>query len=78
MGCSTYFSIAILFPTDYISTTQTVRFYDIAANEQKVKFDHRAAVLAMCFSDGGHAFSGCLDASVREYAPIWFWFILRR
>jgi hypothetical protein len=27
---------------------QTVRLYDIAANEEKTKFDHRAAVLE-CF-----------------------------
>lgn len=47
---------------------QTVRFYDIAANEQKAKFDHRAAVLACCFSDDTHAFSGGLDTSVRQYA----------
>ncbi|KIM84438.1 hypothetical protein PILCRDRAFT_6108 [Piloderma croceum F 1598] len=44
----------------------TVRFYDVAANEQKAKFDHRAAVLTTCFSDTNHAYSGCLDASVRE------------
>ncbi|KAI0728531.1 WD40 repeat-like protein [Fomitopsis betulina] len=45
----------------------TVRFYDIAANEQKAKFDHRAAVLACCFSDDTHAFSGGLDTSVRQF-----------
>ncbi|KAI0628664.1 WD40-repeat-containing domain protein [Trametes polyzona] len=45
----------------------TVRFYDVAANEQKSKFDHRAAVLACCFSDGDHAYSGGLDTSVREF-----------
>ncbi|KAH9836158.1 WD40 repeat-like protein [Rhodofomes roseus] len=45
----------------------TVRFYDIAANEQKAKFDHRAAVLACCFSDDSHAYSGGLDTSVREF-----------
>ncbi|TDL25339.1 WD40 repeat-like protein [Rickenella mellea] len=44
----------------------TVRFYDVAANEQKSKFDHRAAVLDCCFSDGSHAYSGSLDHSVRE------------
>ncbi|KAI0741991.1 WD40 repeat-like protein [Daedaleopsis nitida] len=36
----------------------TVRFYDVATNEQKSKYDHRAAVLACCFSDASHAFSG--------------------
>ncbi|KAH8115359.1 WD40 repeat-like protein [Phellopilus nigrolimitatus] len=46
----------------------TVRFYDVAANEQKCKFDHRAPVLDCCFSpDGRHAFSGGLDTSVREF-----------
>ncbi|KAI5116551.1 hypothetical protein M0805_007559 [Coniferiporia weirii] len=46
----------------------TVRFYDVNANEQKCKFDHRAAVLDCCFSaDGRHAFSGGLDTSVREF-----------
>ena len=36
------------------------------ANEQKAKFDHRAAVLATCFGDNEHAYSGGLDTSVRE------------
>lgn len=44
----------------------TVRFYDIAANEQKTKFDHRAAVLACCWADPSRAYSGGLDTSVRE------------
>lgn len=44
----------------------TVRLYDTAANEQKSKYDHRAAVLACCFSDDTHAYSGGLDTSVRE------------
>ncbi|PCH35043.1 WD40 repeat-like protein [Wolfiporia cocos MD-104 SS10] len=43
-----------------------VRFYDIAANEQKSQYDHRAAVLACCFSDATHAYSGGLDTSVQE------------
>ena len=47
-------------------SSQTVRFYDVATNEQKSKYDHRAAVLACCFSDATHAFSGGLDTSVRE------------
>ncbi|THH09252.1 hypothetical protein EW145_g2146 [Phellinidium pouzarii] len=46
----------------------TVRFYDVNANEQRCKFDHRAAVLDCCFSqDGKHGFSGGLDTSVREF-----------
>ncbi|KAH9979138.1 WD40 repeat-like protein [Russula compacta] len=44
----------------------TVRLYDIAANEEKTKFDHRAAVLSSVFSDASHAYSGGLDASLRE------------
>ncbi|KIJ11703.1 hypothetical protein PAXINDRAFT_171655 [Paxillus involutus ATCC 200175] len=44
----------------------TVRLYDVTANEQKAKFDHRAAVLACCFSDATHAYSGGLDTGVRE------------
>ncbi|GJE85362.1 WD40 repeat-like protein [Phanerochaete sordida] len=44
----------------------TVRLYDVDANEQKVKFDHRAAILACAFADTERAFSGGLDASVRE------------
>jgi len=44
----------------------TVRLYDIAKNEQKSKFDHRAAVLAICYSDASHAFSGGLDTSVKQ------------
>lgn len=49
---------------------QTARFYDVEANEQKSKFDHRAAVLDCCFSDGGHAYTGGLDQSVRECVPM--------
>ena len=45
---------------------QTVRLYDVDANEQKAKFDHRAAVLTTCFADSNQAFSGGLDTSVRE------------
>jgi len=44
----------------------TVRFYDVAANEQKAKFDHRAAVLACTFGDATHAYSGGLDTGVRQ------------
>ncbi|CAL1698912.1 unnamed protein product [Somion occarium] len=44
----------------------TVRLYDVDANEQKSKFDHRAAVLTCCFADANRAFSGGLDTSVRE------------
>jgi cell cycle arrest protein BUB3 len=29
-------------------------------------------VLAACFSDDSHGYSGCLDASVRQYVHIWF------
>ncbi|KAF5368878.1 hypothetical protein D9758_002992 [Tetrapyrgos nigripes] len=50
----------------------TVRLYDIGEDtpggrpsEQKCKFDHRAAVLACCFSDASHGFSGGLDTAVR-------------
>ncbi|KAH8112165.1 hypothetical protein DFH11DRAFT_1511940, partial [Phellopilus nigrolimitatus] len=49
------------------SWDSTVRFYDVAANEKKCKFDHRAPVPDFCFSpDGRHAFSGELDTSVRQ------------
>jgi hypothetical protein len=51
----------------YSIVIQTVRLYDIAANEEKTKFDHRAAVLSTTFSDASHAYSGGLDASLREY-----------
>jgi len=43
----------------------TVRFYDVNANEQKAKFDQRAAVLSCCFQDVSHAFSGGLDTYIR-------------
>lgn len=48
------------------SWDSTVRLYDIAANEEKTKFDHRAAVLSTTFSDTSHAYSGGLDSSLRE------------
>ncbi|KAL0953661.1 hypothetical protein HGRIS_004862 [Hohenbuehelia grisea] len=44
----------------------TVRHYDTSANEQKSKFEHRAAVLACCYADHAHAYSGGLDTYVRE------------
>ncbi|TFK70713.1 WD40 repeat-like protein [Pluteus cervinus] len=49
----------------------TVRFYEVGEkggreSQAKAKFDHRAAVLACCWSDGAHAYSGSLDTSVRE------------
>ncbi|KAG0695051.1 hypothetical protein DFH29DRAFT_1005789 [Suillus ampliporus] len=44
----------------------TVRFSDVAVNEQKAKFDHRTAVLSCLFGDSTHAYSGCLDTGVRE------------
>ncbi|KAJ3782766.1 WD40 repeat-like protein [Lentinula aff. detonsa] len=50
----------------------TVKLYDVGddatgsrMSEQKCKFDHRAAVLACCFSDAEHGFSGGLDTTVR-------------
>jgi len=60
-------------PPIYLSAViQTVRLYDIAANEEKSKFDHRAAVLSTTFSDASHAYSGGLDASLREYGVVAF------
>lgn len=52
--------------------SQTVRFYQVGErgvkeSEVKAKFDHRAPVLACCFSDATHAYSGGLDTSVKEY-----------
>jgi len=44
----------------------TVRLYDVEANEQKAKFDHRAAVLTCAFATPDRAYSGGLDTSVRE------------
>ncbi|KIM51384.1 hypothetical protein SCLCIDRAFT_33497 [Scleroderma citrinum Foug A] len=41
-------------------------FYDVAANEQKVKFNHRAAVLAGAFGEGTRTSSGGLDNGRRE------------
>ncbi|KAJ3859269.1 WD40 repeat-like protein [Lentinula novae-zelandiae] len=50
----------------------TVKLYDVGddasgskTSEQKCKFDHRAAVLACCFLDAEHGFSGGLDNTVR-------------
>ncbi|KAI0779210.1 WD40 repeat-like protein [Irpex lacteus] len=44
----------------------TVRLYDVEANQQKAKFDHRAAVLASSFATADRAYSGGLDTSLRE------------
>ncbi|KAF8626052.1 hypothetical protein AX15_005106 [Amanita polypyramis BW_CC] len=48
-----------------------VRLYEVGENggkesEAKAKFDHRAAVLTCCFSDGERGYSGGLDTTVRE------------
>jgi len=43
----------------------TVRFYDVNENEQKSKFDQRAAVLTCCYQDSSSAFCGGLDTYVR-------------
>ncbi|KAI0035473.1 WD40 repeat-like protein [Vararia minispora EC-137] len=48
------------------SWDKTVRLYDAATNAQKSKYEHRAAVLSTTFSDDAHAFSGGLDATLRE------------
>ncbi|KAK0193158.1 WD40-repeat-containing domain protein [Armillaria mellea] len=50
----------------------TVRFYDTGdtdkPNEQKAKFDHRAAVLSCCWEGSANAYSGGLDCTVRHLA----------
>lgn len=46
---------------------QSVRLYDVTANQQRLKFEHKAAVLDCCFSDGAHGFSGGLDKRVKMY-----------
>ncbi|RKP08163.1 WD40-repeat-containing domain protein [Thamnocephalis sphaerospora] len=43
-----------------------VRLYDVVANQQLARFEHRAPVLDCCFGeDQRHAFSGGLDRRVR-------------
>jgi len=71
MGYSTQTPSNYVFDSFFTFSIQTVRFYEVEADESKPselksKFDHRAAVLACCFSDGTHAYSGGLDTSVRE------------
>ncbi|KAK0472566.1 hypothetical protein EDD18DRAFT_1093927, partial [Armillaria luteobubalina] len=48
-----------------------VRFYDMGdtdkPNEQRAKFDHRAAVLGCCWSDNANAYRGGLDCIVWQY-----------
>ncbi|KAJ6606418.1 WD40-repeat-containing domain protein [Mycena vulgaris] len=63
-------------PTDpnklLVSSWDTsVRFYHVGEpnakpSEQLAKFEHRAAILACCFSDSTHGFSGGLDATIRH------------
>ncbi|ESK87306.1 mitotic checkpoint protein [Moniliophthora roreri MCA 2997] len=58
--------------SDHLLTSSwdtTVRLYearDETNSQQKCKFDHRAAVIACCFEDEGHGFSGGLDTAVRH------------
>lgn len=68
----TVYSIPIYIVRVLTVFSQTVRFYQIGErgvkeSEAKAKFDHRAPVLACCFSDATHGYSGGLDTSVREY-----------
>ncbi|KAG6334697.1 hypothetical protein ID866_4396, partial [Astraeus odoratus] len=59
-----------MFKVNAFYSWQTVRFYDVSTNEQKAKFDHRAAVLACTFGNATQAFTGGLDNGVREYATL--------
>ncbi|KIM56148.1 hypothetical protein SCLCIDRAFT_1147400 [Scleroderma citrinum Foug A] len=43
----------------------TMRFYDVAANEQKARFNHRAVVLACALGEGPRAFG---EGLIMEYA----------
>jgi WD40 repeat protein len=46
--------------------TQSLRLYDTQANQQRAKFDHKAAVLGACFSPSPNTvFSGGLDTWLR-------------
>ena len=45
---------------------QSLRLYDTQANQQRAKFDHKAAVLGACFSPSPNTiFSGGLDTWLR-------------
>lgn len=47
---------------------QSLRLYDVAANKQLAKFEHKAPVLGIAFkSDGSAVYSGGLDTWVRQY-----------
>jgi cell cycle arrest protein BUB3 len=69
-------------PTDGISTVKfapnenlllasswdtSVRLYDPIRNEPRAKYNHKASVLACCFSDSAHAFSGGIDRTFKMY-----------
>ncbi|PVG01361.1 WD40 repeat-like protein [Serendipita vermifera] len=50
------------------SWDSSLRLYDVQANQQRAKFDHKAAVLGACFSiDATTVFSGGLDTWVRMW-----------
>lgn len=50
---------------------QSLRLYDVVANQQRAKFEHKAAVLGACFSPSGDAvFSGGLDTWLRMYVIV--------
>ncbi|ORY89971.1 WD40-repeat-containing domain protein [Syncephalastrum racemosum] len=48
------------------SWDSTVRLYDVEENALKKKFDHKAAVLDVCFGGADHAYSGGIDRQVNR------------
>lgn len=49
------------------SWDDSVRLYDIIANNMRLKYSHSAAVLDCCFQDAVHAYSGGLDKVLKMY-----------
>lgn len=61
--CKVFYDI-LYFPS--LTFTQSLRLYDTQANQQRAKFDHKAAVLGACFSPSPNTiFSGGLDTWLR-------------
>ncbi|PVD29616.1 hypothetical protein C0Q70_08871 [Pomacea canaliculata] len=49
------------------SWDDSVRLYDVVANNMRIKYMHAAPVLDCCFQDAVHAYSGGLDKMLKMY-----------
>jgi len=49
------------------SWDKTVRLYDVAGNNMRLQYQHKAAVLDCCFQDAVHVYSGGIDCFLKSF-----------